>query len=113
MGFVTPACWQACCVATSTRPCLLAELDINLADAASRVPLDRYATLYNLVIRELGDEGFGLFSTPMGRGSFEFLCRGMLGAPTLARRSRPGAALPGCIVLPDLSVSVNRGDDRA
>jgi len=91
---------------------LLAELDINLADAASRVPLDRYATLYNLVIRELGDEGFGLFSTPMGRGSFEFLCRGMLGAPTLADgldRARRFLA----IVLPDLSVSVNRGDDRA
>lgn len=91
---------------------LLAELDIDLADAASRVPLDRYATLYNLVIRELGDEGFGLFSTPMGRGSFEFLCRGMLGAPTLADgldRARRFLA----IVLPDLSVSVNRGDDRA
>jgi len=91
---------------------LLAELDIDLADAASRVPLDRYATLYNLVIHELGDEGFGLFSTPMGPGSFEFLCRGMLGAPTLADgldRARRFLA----IVLPDLSVSVNRGDDRA
>ena len=91
---------------------LLAELDIDLADAASRVPLDRYATLYNLVIRELGDEGFGLFSTPMGPGSFEFLCRGMLGAPTLADgldRARRFLA----IVLPDLSVSVSRGEDRA
>lgn len=91
---------------------LLAELDINLADAASRVPLDRYATLYNLVIRELDDEGFGLFSTPMGPGSFEFLCRGMLGAPTLADGlDRARRFL--CIVLPDLRVSVNRGDDRA
>jgi len=48
----------------------------------------------------------------MGRGSFEFLCRGMLGAPTLADgldRARRFLA----IVLPDLSVSVNRGDDRA
>ncbi|KAB2966558.1 AraC family transcriptional regulator [Zoogloea sp.] len=91
---------------------LLAELDINLADAASRVPLDRYARLYNLVIRELDDEGFGLFSTPMGPGSFEFLCRGMLGAPTLADgldRARRFLA----IVLPDLGVSVQRGDDRA
>lgn len=91
---------------------LLAALDIDLADAASRVPLDRYARLYNLVIRELHDEGFGLFPAPMGPGSFEFLCRGMLGAPTLADgldRARRFLA----IVLPDLGVSVLRGDDRA
>lgn len=91
---------------------LLAELDIDLADAAARVPLDRYASLYNLVIRELQDEGFGLFSGPMGPGSFEFLCRGMLGAPTLADgldRARRFLA----IVLPDLQVKVLRGDDRA
>lgn len=91
---------------------LLAELDIDLADAARRVPLDRYARLYNLVIRELDDEGFGLFSHPMGPGSFEFLCRGMLGASTLADgldRARRFLA----IVLPDLGVNVQRGDDRA
>jgi AraC-like DNA-binding protein len=47
----------------------------------------------------------------MGPGSFEFLCRGMLGAPTLADgldRARRFLA----IVLPDLAVSV-AGDDRA
>lgn len=91
---------------------LLAGLDINLADAASRVPVDRYATLYNLVIGELQDEAFGLFSTPMRPGSFEFLCRGMLGAPTLADaldRARRFLS----IVLPDLAVGVLRQDNRA
>lgn len=91
---------------------LLAGLDIDLADAASRVPVDRYATLYNLVIDELEDEGFGLFASHMRPGSFEFLCRGMLGAPTLADaldRARRFLA----IVLPDLAVSVHRHGDRA
>ncbi|WP_079434265.1 AraC family transcriptional regulator [Zoogloea sp. LCSB751] len=91
---------------------LLTGLDINLADAASRVPVDRYTTLYNLVIGELHDEAFGLFSTPMRPGSFEFLCRGMLGAPTLADaldRARRFLS----IVLPDLAVGVLRHDNRA
>ena len=90
----------------------LAELDIDLADAASRVPVDRYATLYNLVIDELEDEGFGLFASHMRPGSFEFLCRGMLGAPSLADgldRARRFLS----IVLPDLAVSIERGADRA
>jgi hypothetical protein len=48
------------------------------------------------VIRELDDEGFGLFSTH-GPGSFEFLCRGMLGAPTLADGlDRARRFLPSC-----------------
>ena len=83
---------------------VLAGLDIDLADAASRVPVDRYATLYNRVIAELDDEAFGLFPDSMRPGSFEFLCRGMLGAPTLADafdRARRFLS----IVLPDLAVS--------
>ena len=91
---------------------LLAELGIDPADAARRVPLDHYARLYNLVIHELGDEGFGLFSKPLGSGSFEFLCRGMLGAATLADGlDRARRFLH--IVLPDLQVSVARSGDRA
>lgn len=91
---------------------VLSGLDIELAEAASRVPVDRYATLYNRVIAALDDEGFGLFSTQMRPGSFEFLCRGMLGAPTLADaldRARRFLA----IVLPDLAVSIERRDVRA
>ena len=91
---------------------VLAGLDIKLADAASRVPVDHYTTLYNRVIAALDDEGFGLFAAKMRPGSFEFLCRGMLGAPTLADgldRARRFLS----IVLPDLAVSIVRGDTRA
>jgi hypothetical protein len=59
---------------------LLAATEINLADTASRVPIERYAALYNRINRELDDEGFGLFAQPMRLGSFEFLCRGCLSA---------------------------------
>ena len=91
---------------------LLAGLDINLADTASRIPVDRYTTLYNRIIADLDDEAFGLFDTRMRPGSFEFLCRGMLGAPSLADgldRARRFLS----IVLPDLAVSIERGSDRA
>jgi AraC-like DNA-binding protein len=91
---------------------LLASLDIDPADPARRVPLDRYAALYNRVIAELGDEGFGLFANAMPPGSFEFLCRGMLGAPSLAEgldRARRFLA----IVLPDLAVSIWRAGHHA
>jgi len=91
---------------------LLATTGISLADAASRVPVDRYAALYNLIIAGLDDEAFGLFSRPMPTGSFEFLCRGMLGATTLDE-----ALTRACrflrIVLPDLRVSVRRDGTRA
>src|SRR5690606_29332928 len=58
---------------------LLARAGIDLADAASRIPVERYALLYNLCIEALDDEAFGLLPQPMPPGSFEFLCRGMLG----------------------------------
>ena len=91
---------------------LLAGLDINLADTASRVPVNRYATLYNRIIADLDDEAFGLFDTRMRPGSFEFLCRGMLGAPSLAD-SLDRARRFLSIVLPDLAVSIERSVDRA
>lgn len=62
---------------------LLARAGIDLADAASRIAVERYALLYNLCIEALDDEAFGLLPQPMPPGSFEFLCRGMLGAATL------------------------------
>lgn len=49
-----------------------------------RVRLEHYTRLYNLAVQALDDEGFGLFSRPLPRDSFEFLCRAMLGAPNLA-----------------------------
>lgn len=91
---------------------LLDELDIDIADTASRVPIDRYAALYNRLNRLLDDEGFALFAQPMRVGSFEFLCRGCLSAQTLADAlTRAGSFLR--IVLPDLAVSVRRTQGRA
>src|SRR5687767_15957539 len=52
-------------------------------DDAVRTPIAAYAALYNAVVRELSDEGFGLFASPLRPGTFEFLCRGTIGAPTL------------------------------
>lgn len=111
MGFVTGMVAGMRLHAHDPAP-LLAGLDIDPADPARRVPLDRYATLYNRVIAELGDEGFGLFANAMPPGSFEFLCRGMLGAPSLAEgldRARRFLA----IVLPDLAVSIWRSGHHA
>lgn len=86
---------------------LLAALEIDIADTASRVPIDRYAALYNRLNRQLDDEAFNLFAQPMRVGSFEFLCRGCLSAPTLAEAlARASRFLH--IVLPDLAVSVRR-----
>lgn len=86
---------------------LLAAAGVSLADSASRIPVDRYAALYNLIVRELDDEGFALFAARMPAGSFEFLCRGMLGAATLAEALDRAARFLR-IVLPDLAVTVAR-----
>lgn len=91
---------------------LLDELGIDIADIASRVPIDRYAALYNRLTRILDDEGFALFAQPMRVGSFEFLCRGCLSAPTLAEAlGRASRFLH--VVLPDLAVSVRRAHGNA
>jgi hypothetical protein len=44
---------------------ILAELEIDISDSGSRVPIDRYAALYNRLNRQLDDEGFALFAQPM------------------------------------------------
>ena len=91
---------------------LLAATDIDIADTASRIPIDRYAALYNRLNRELDDEGFGLFAQPMRVGSFEFLCRGCLSAPTLAEALTRAARFLH-VVLPDMAVSVRRSHGHA
>lgn len=91
---------------------LLAEAGIKLDERHQRIAVERYAALYNRIIAELGDEGFGLFSAPMRPGAFEFLCRGMLGAPTLGE-ALDRAARFLALVLPDMRISVNRGDASA
>jgi AraC-like DNA-binding protein len=84
----------------------------TLANPATRISVDRYATLYNLVNRALDDEAFGLFSVPMRVGSFEFLCRAVASAPTLGEAlERTGRFLR--VLLPDVAVTVQRRPDMA
>lgn len=91
---------------------ILDELAIDIADTANRIPIDRYAALYNRLNHYLDDEAFGLFTHPMRVGSFEFLCRGCLSAPTLAEAlARASRFLH--LVLPDLAVSVHRSQGQA
>lgn len=91
---------------------LLARSGIDIADTDRRIPLDRYAALYNSLVETLDDEGFGLFSQPMRRGSFEFLCRAAMGAPTLdIGLARACRFLD--LVLPDMAVSIERGKEFA
>ncbi|WP_428825994.1 AraC family transcriptional regulator [Azonexus sp. IMCC34842] len=91
---------------------LLAATDIDIADTASRIPIERYAALYNRINRELDDEGFGLFAQPMRIGSFEFLCRGCISAPTLAEALQRACRFLH-IVLPDLTLSIRRHHGQA
>lgn len=91
---------------------LLTRLGIDLADADSRIPVERYAALYNALIDTLDDEAFGLFAQPMRRGSFEFLCRAGLGAPTLAVSLERACRFLD-LVLPDMHVQVERGGEFA
>ena len=91
---------------------LLTAAGIDIADAASRVPVDRYAALYNRINHRLDDEGFGLFSQPLRVGTFEFLCRACISAPTLAEALLRAARFLR-IVLPDLAVAVRRHQGQA
>ncbi|WP_291995279.1 AraC family transcriptional regulator [Candidatus Accumulibacter sp. ACC003] len=83
-----------------------------LADANVRIPIDRYAALYNLINHELDDEGFGLFSLPMRVGSFELLCRGTITAPTLAVAIARSARFLR-LLLPDLAVGLDSTPEQA
>jgi AraC-like DNA-binding protein len=79
----------------------------SIADPSTRVPVDRYAALYNLTTRAIDDEAFGLFSAPMRVGSFEFLCRAVASAPTLGETlERMGRFLR--VLLPDVTIITQR-----
>ena len=83
-----------------------------LTDPNARVPLSEYAALYNRVVELLDDEGFGLFSTKVRRGAFEFLCRSVIGSRTLGEAlARMTAFLH--IVLPDLALSIGIEESSA
>ncbi|MDR2189030.1 MAG: AraC family transcriptional regulator [Azonexus sp.] len=91
---------------------LLDELGIDTANPARRIPIADYAALYNRLNQQFDDEAFGLFAQPMRVGSFEFLCRGCLSAPTLAEAlTRASRFLR--LTLPDLAVSVRRSRGQA
>jgi len=91
---------------------MLAVTGIDLADVATRISAERYAELYNLAVAEAGDEGFALFSRRLERGTFEFLCRGMLGAPTLAEAMQRACRFLA-LVLPDLRVEIRQQGRQA
>lgn len=86
---------------------LLNEFSIDLANPAIRIPLDHYARLYNRVIAMCDDEAFGLMPEPMRPGSFEFLCRAMLGSPNLGEALDRGRRFLA-IVLPAMTVDIDR-----
>lgn len=111
MGFVTGMLAGLVGSGRDAAP-LLTATGIHAADADGRVPIERYAALYNLINLELDDEGFGLFSQPLACGTFEFLCRGMVTAPNLAEALQRARRFLR-IVLPDLSISVHRQWDCA
>lgn len=83
-----------------------AEIAIDILETSeNRIPLPRYAALYNHVTTQLDDEGFGLFSVPLRGGCFEFLCRSVLSAATLDEALQRACRYLR-LVLPDLAVSL-------
>ncbi len=55
-----------------------------LLDAeTARVTSDQFASLYQLLARQLDDELPGMFSRPVRAGAFKFLCLSLLDAPSL------------------------------
>ena len=83
-----------------------------LSDPSARIPVDRYAELYNLINDELDDEGFGLFSVPIRVGAFEFLCRSVITAPTLAAAGERSIRFLR-LVLPDLGIALASDREQA
>ncbi len=83
-----------------------------LSDRHARVPVARYAALYRLINESLDDEGFALFSRPLRRGSFEFLCRAALSAVTLEQALERIARFLH-IVLDDLDVEIQHSGRAA
>lgn len=77
----------------------------------TRLSLKNYAQLYNLIAEDLDDEAFGLFSTPLRCGTFEFLTRSVINSATL------GDALDRAsrylrLMLPDMAVVIKRDGAR-
>ncbi|QBQ99353.1 AraC family transcriptional regulator [Paraburkholderia pallida] len=83
-GAETPEWIEAALVDARIDPALLDE-------AGARVTAEQYATLLSLLIERRDDEGLGLFSRRLRRGSFALVARSALGAPSLATALRRAA----------------------
>jgi AraC-like DNA-binding protein len=84
----------------------------GLHQGASRVRIESYVALYNLLVQALEDEAFGLFSLPVRLGTMEFLGRSVLTSRNLGEVLDRGARFLG-LVVPDLQVSVTSSEDVA
>lgn len=114
MGFVTGMLSGLAARGIDFAP-LLASANIErgaLSDLDARVSIESYTSLYNLLVGSFDDEGFGLFSTPVPSGSFEFLCRSVITCRSLLDVLDRGARFLR-IVIPDLRVTVSRDQDLA
>lgn len=74
---------------------------------SARAPLANYVTLYNATAQMLNDEAFALFAAPLRLGTFEFLCRSVIGNYTL-EETLDRAARYLRLLLPELAVTVSR-----
>lgn len=86
---------------------LLKTSGIDGYDPSCRIPAERYAVLCNLIVQRYDDEGCLLFSRPLPSGVFEFLCRALVGAPTLEVALQRACRFYR-IVLPDLAITCER-----
>lgn len=77
------------------------------SETGARIPVARYAALYRLINEQLDDEAFALFSRPLRRGTFEFLCRCTLSAGSLEEALERIASFLR-IVLDDLAVDLEK-----
>lgn len=82
-----------------------------LGDESLRVPVARYARLYNTLNLALDDEAFGLFALPLRVGSFELLCRGLVSATNLAEALERASRYLR-VLLPDIRVDLVRERDQ-
>ena len=72
-------------------------------DPLKRITLDQCVRVYELIVEELDDEGFGIFNKPLPRGSMELLFRALCSSADL-REAIGRASRYLRILLPEMSV---------
>lgn len=83
----------------------------QLQRGASRLSLRSYTQLFNIIADDLDDEALSMFSTPLRRGTFEFLTRSIISSSTLGEAlGRLSRFLR--LVLPDMKVVVTQHVDH-